>query len=56
MIILDTNVISELMHPLGADRVYRWVNQLRKADLFTTAVNQGEVALRLGQDGAWTKA
>jgi predicted nucleic acid-binding protein len=43
VIILDTNVISELMKADPAAAVLGWVGRRRGADLFTTAVNHAEV-------------
>lgn len=43
MIVLDTNVISELMRPDPEARVSRWVNQVPRAELFTTAVCRAEI-------------
>lgn len=43
MIILDTNVISELFRAVPDDRVMRWI-AAREADaLFTTAVSEAEI-------------
>jgi predicted nucleic acid-binding protein len=43
MIILDTNVISELMKARPAPQVSAWVANLPGAELFTTAINQAEI-------------
>lgn len=43
MIILDTNVLSELMRPAPADTVVRWIRARPPASLFTTAVNEAEI-------------
>ncbi|MXX86420.1 MAG: type II toxin-antitoxin system VapC family toxin [Acidobacteria bacterium] len=43
MIILDTNVISELMRPEPDPTVLAWSFGLRKDEMFTTAVSEGEV-------------
>jgi len=43
VIILDTNVISELMKVAPAAAVFGWVGSLRGDFLFTTALNQAEV-------------
>lgn len=43
MIILDTNVISELMKVEPAKVVFGWVHGQLADELFTTAVNQAEV-------------
>lgn len=43
MIILDTNVISELMKPEPSQKVFRWVSRRSPLDLFTTTISQAEV-------------
>lgn len=43
MIVLDTNVLSELMNPKGSRVVYRWVANQSIMSLFTTTVTQAEV-------------
>ena len=44
MIIADTNVVSELMLPVPAERVRAWVTEQRKEDeVFLTAVNVAEM-------------
>ena len=43
MILLDTNVLSELMKPKPADRVVRWVASQALANLFTTSITQAEI-------------
>jgi predicted nucleic acid-binding protein len=48
MIILDTNVISELMHPAPEVRVVAWTDRQRRGQLLTTAVTVLE--LRAGAD------
>jgi predicted nucleic acid-binding protein len=47
VIILDTNVISELMKSEPAAAVFGWVGRWRGEALFTTAVNQAEVLFGL---------
>ena len=47
MIILDTNVISELMKIDPAGEVFSWVSLLPGEIIFTTAVNQAEVLFGL---------
>ena len=54
MIVLDTNVVSELMRPSPAPRVVAWVREQGVDDLYTTAVTLAEISYgiaRLG-DGA----
>ena len=43
MIVLDTNVLSELMRPKPSARVVAWIAQQPAADLFTTAITEAEI-------------
>jgi predicted nucleic acid-binding protein len=43
VIVLDTNVISELMHPEPHTLVLRWVAALPRDLLYTTRINQAEI-------------
>lgn len=43
MIVLDTNVVSELMRPSPAAQVVAWVDQQRAADLWLTSVTVAEL-------------
>jgi toxin FitB len=43
MIILDTNVISELMRPAPSDAVRTWVAAVPATTLFTTTITQAEL-------------
>ena len=43
MIVLDTNVLSELLRPKPDSRVLGWLVGQPSAALFTTAVSQGEI-------------
>jgi predicted nucleic acid-binding protein len=43
MIVLDTNVLSELMHPKGALVVRQWVASQAISNLFTTTITQAEI-------------
>jgi predicted nucleic acid-binding protein len=43
MIVLDTNVLSELMRPQPARTVEAWVAAQPAASLFTTAITQAEI-------------
>ncbi len=43
MIILDTNVISELMAPAPAKEVERWVASRSPTSLYTTTVTEAEI-------------
>ena len=43
MIILDTNVVSELMRPVPEQRVLRWFSHQAAEDLHVTAVTMSEI-------------
>jgi len=43
MLVLDTNVLSELTRPKPALRVLEWMRAQPSASLYTTAVNQAEM-------------
>jgi len=43
MIVLDTNVISELMRAVPAPAVVRWVNARAATSLFITSITQAEI-------------
>jgi toxin FitB len=43
MIILDTNVLSELMRPEPSARVLAWIAKQPEADLFTTSITEAEI-------------
>jgi predicted nucleic acid-binding protein len=43
MIVVDTNVVSELMRPVPAPAVERWVRSRPAADLYTTAITVAEI-------------
>jgi hypothetical protein len=43
MIVLDTNVISELMRPEPHPAVLAWVAGQPRAMLYTTGINQAEI-------------
>lgn len=47
MLVLDTNVISELFRPEPDPKVMAWIGQLSGEDLFTTAVTRGELLFGL---------
>ena len=51
MIILDTNVISELMRPTPSAQVSDWIAQQPAAELFTTAITEAEILLGIEQLG-----
>jgi predicted nucleic acid-binding protein len=44
MIILDTNVISELMRPKPSAQVATWVAQQPGIELFTTSITEAEIS------------
>jgi predicted nucleic acid-binding protein len=43
MIILDTNVISEILRPEPGESVASWFNSQQRRQLFTTSVTQAEI-------------
>lgn len=43
MLVLDTDVISEIMKALPSARVMEWWSQHPSAELFTTTVNMAEI-------------
>lgn len=43
MIVLDTNVLSELMRPTPNPRVWEWVKAQPAAGVFTTAITEAEI-------------
>ena len=43
MIILDTNVLSELMKPTPSPRVVAWVAKQPATELFTTSITEAEI-------------
>jgi toxin FitB len=45
MIVLDTNVLSEVMKPSPAPAVAAWMAKTDLAGLFTTVVNEAEIRL-----------
>ncbi|MDR6759345.1 putative nucleic acid-binding protein [Mycoplana sp. BE70] len=53
MIVLDTNVISELLLPKPTPCVVDWLAEQRSGQIFTTAVTEAEIlhGLRLLPDG-----
>ena len=48
MIVLDTNVVSELMRKAPEPRVVSWVDRFSVSDVLVTAVTAAE--LKYGQD------
>ena len=53
MIVLDTNVLSEVLRPKPAAGVLDWLVDQPRTSVFTTAVTQGEIlyGIRLLADG-----
>jgi len=45
MIIVDTNVISEVLRPKPSERVAAWLDAQRPSDIFLTTVSQAEMLL-----------
>lgn len=43
MIVLDTNVLSELMRPAPAERVARWISAQPVTSLYTTSITQAKI-------------
>jgi predicted nucleic acid-binding protein len=43
VIVLDTNVLSELMKPTPSPRVLAWIAKQSAAELFTTSITEGEI-------------
>jgi hypothetical protein len=43
VLILDTNVISEILRPKPHEKVVQWVEDQPRQQLFTTAVTQAEI-------------
>lgn len=43
MIVLDTNVVSELMNPQGSQTVKSWADSQPRESLFTTTITQAEI-------------
>jgi len=44
MIVLDTNVISEVVKPAPAAEVVEWLNSQESSDLFVTTITLGEIS------------
>lgn len=43
MIVLDTNVLSEIMREAAEDRVLEWISSQPSASLFTTSLTEAEI-------------
>ncbi len=44
MIVLDTNVISEVVRPSPASEVIEWLNLQESSDLYVTTITLGEIS------------
>ncbi len=49
IVVLDTNVISELMRPIPDRRVQDWVREVSPALVYTTAVTLAEIRFGIGR-------
>lgn len=49
MIVLDTNVVSEMMRPKPEVRVQAWLLRQFRADVFLTSITQAEIFFGLAQ-------
>ncbi len=47
MIVLDTNVLSELVKPEPNATVLAWIAKQRRVELYTTAISEAEIAYGL---------
>jgi toxin FitB len=43
MLILDTNVLSEILRPVPSSRVVEWLESQSRSQLFTTTITQAEI-------------
>jgi len=48
MIILDTNILSELMKRHPSDRVIHWLDKQNTSDLFLTSITLAEIQFGIG--------
>lgn len=48
MIVVDTNVISEVMRPQPSPLVLSWLNARGSSQLFVTTVTLAEIATQVG--------
>jgi predicted nucleic acid-binding protein len=63
MIVLDTNVLSEILRPVPEPCVVEWLSEQPRASVFTTTITRGEIlygirVLPAGKrrDGLWNAA
>jgi predicted nucleic acid-binding protein len=47
MIVLDTNVVSALMHPTPDTKVFEWLNRQPRTSIWTTSITVFEVSFGL---------
>lgn len=47
MILLDTNIISEMMKPIPEDNVLQWIDQQVVSELYITSTTIAEIAYGL---------
>jgi predicted nucleic acid-binding protein len=47
MIVLDTNVLSEMMRPAPFEKVLHWMAEQPATNLFTTTITQAEIFFAL---------
>jgi predicted nucleic acid-binding protein len=52
MILLDTNVLSELMRPVPDERVERWLAGQPDASVFISAITEAELRYGVGSIAA----
>jgi len=54
MIVLDTNVVSALMHPDGVKQLLPWLGSVARHDLYTTTITRAEIRYGIARlpDGA----
>lgn len=43
MIVIDTNVISEVFNPVPSEKVVEWLQRQADGEVFTTAITRGEL-------------
>jgi len=53
MILLDTNVLSELMRPKPDERVLRWIDRQPATSLWISAITRAEIGLGLALCTRW---
>lgn len=63
MIVLDTNVLSEILRPIPEPRVVEWLSEQPRASMFTTTITRGEILYGIRvmpagnrRDGLWNAA